>query len=430
MTKYNLECLHCGATYEDDFYRLKCDNDHKPSLLRTVYTNKKLTVHENQTGVFKFMDFLPVSRVLQNKSAPVTYKSEKLNKFLGLQNLYIIFNGYWPEKKAMLYTASFKDLEAPPVLARIPEDNTNTLVVASAGNTGRAFANVCSQNNIPLVLVIPESGIEEIWSPQPFNDSVKLILASGRSDYLDAITLASKITEFDGFFPEGGAANVARRDGMATTVLDAGHHIGQIPDHYFQAVGSGTGGIAAWESALRLAEDGSYGKNRMRLHLAQNYPFTPMSDAWKNRERNLPILDENESKEKIRQIASHVLSNRKPPYSVVGGVYDTLSASNGLMYSVKNREAEEAMELFEQYEGCDLHPASGVALGALRQAVKSQQVGKDDIIVLNATGGGERRFRRDFHLHYLQPFSRLTDEEINSQDAPKKIESILNLIYP
>ncbi len=34
-------------------------------------------------------------------------------------------------------------------------------------------------------------------------------------------------------------------------------------------------GIAAWESALRLAEDGSYGKNGMRLHLAQNYPFTP-----------------------------------------------------------------------------------------------------------------------------------------------------------
>lgn len=270
MKKYSLECLHCGARYEDDSFRLKCDKDHKPSLLRTVYANKKLTVHENQIGMFKFMDFLPVERIIHNEGAPVTFKSERLAEVLELKNLYIIFNGYWPEKKAMIYTASFKELEAPSVLARIPEDNTKTIVVASAGNTGRAFANICSANNIPLVLVIPETNIEEIWNPQPFNDCVKLILASGTSDYLDAITLAEKIAEFDGFFPEGGAANVARRDGMATTVLDAGHHIGQIPDHYFQAVGSGTGGIAAWESALRLAEDGSYGKNRMRLHLAQN----------------------------------------------------------------------------------------------------------------------------------------------------------------
>lgn len=428
MKKYTLECLHCGARYEDDSFRLKCDIDHKPSLLRTVYSNKKLTVRENQIGMFKFMDFLPVSRVIQNKGAPVTYKSERLSKILGLKNLYIIFNGYWPEKKAMIYTASFKELEAPSVLARVPEDNTNTIVVASAGNTGRAFANICSINNIPLVLVIPETSIAEIWSSRPFNDCVKLILASAGSDYLDAITLASKITEFEGFFPEGGEANVARRDGMATTVLDAGHKIGQIPDHYFQAVGSGTGGIAAWESALRLAEDGSYGTNHMKLHLAQNYPFTLMTDAWKLREKNLPNWDEHESKEKIRQINAIVLSNRRPPYSITGGVFDTLSASNGQMYSVTNREAEEAMELFEQQEGCDLHPASGIALGALFQAVKNQQVGKDEIIVLNATGGGEGRFKRDFHLHYLPPFAKLTDKEINSQEAAKKIESVLKNI--
>ncbi|MFC2168563.1 cysteate synthase [Acidobacteriota bacterium] len=428
MNKYHLECLQCGALYEDDSFRLKCDNDHKPSLLRTVYANKKLVVHENLTGMFKFMDFLPVHRVLQNEGAPVTFKSEKLAELLGMQNLFIIFNGYWPEKKAMIRTASFKELEAPSVLARIPEDNTNTIVVASAGNTGRAFANICSTNKIPLVLVIPETSIAEIWSPLPFNDCVKLILASGESDYLDAITLASKITAFEGFFPEGGAANVARRDGMATTVLDAGHKIGQIPDHYFQAVGSGTGGIAAWEAALRLHEDGSFGNNLMKLHLAQNHPFTLMSDAWKQRKKTLPNWDENESKEKIRQINAIVLSNRNPPYSITGGVYDTLLASSGLMYSVTNREAEEAMELFEQHEGCDLHPASGIALGALIQAVKRQSINKNDIVVLNATGGGERRFRRDFHLQYLKPFAKLTDKEINSPEAGDKIESILNLI--
>jgi cysteate synthase len=87
MKKYLLECLQCGTQYEDDSFRLKCDNDHNPSLLRTVYTNKKLTVHDNQIGMFKFMDFLPVERVIQNEGAPVTFKSERLSQVLGLQNL-------------------------------------------------------------------------------------------------------------------------------------------------------------------------------------------------------------------------------------------------------------------------------------------------------------------------------------------------------
>ena len=52
------------------------------------------------------------------------------------------------------------------------------------------------------------------------------------------------VAGWDGFIAEGGAKNVARRDGMGTTVLSAVTTIGEIPDAYFQAVGSGTGAIA------------------------------------------------------------------------------------------------------------------------------------------------------------------------------------------
>jgi len=52
--------------------------------------------------------------------------------------------------------------------------------------------------------------------------------------------------------------NVARRDGMGTVMLEAAVTIGRAPDHYFQAVGSGTGGIAAWEASLRLKQDGRF----------------------------------------------------------------------------------------------------------------------------------------------------------------------------
>ena len=75
---------------------------------------------------------------------------------------------------------------------------------------------------------------------------------------------------------EGGARNIARRDGMGTVMLDAALTIGKMPDHYFQAVGSGTGGISVWEAAIRLRADGRFGQKIPKLQLAQNLPFVPM----------------------------------------------------------------------------------------------------------------------------------------------------------
>jgi cysteate synthase len=424
MQKYLLRCVCCGREYTDDSFRLSCDEDHEPALLRTSYSKKSLVLKSDLPGMFKFSDYLPIDRVLDCKGAPITYRSEGIGASLGLNNLYIIFNGYWPERGAFMETASFKELEAPPVLARVPEGHSRTIVVASAGNTGRAFAAICSENRIPLILVVPEEYAYQIWSTAPFRDTVKLILASGNSDYFDAITLAEKLIGMSGFFPEGGARNVARRDGMATTVLDYATMVGAVPDHYFQAIGSGTGGVAAWESYLRLIEDGRYGDVRMKLHLSQNHPFVPVAEAWDRGMETIPELDPVEAKVKIQKTCAKVLTNRKPPYSVKGGVYDVLCASSGYTYAVNNEETYKAMSLFEELEGIDICSAAGVAVGSLIQAVERKLVDKDDYIALNITGGGESRLKRDYDLHYLKPSAAYTDEEIHEDTMEKKLDEL------
>ena len=78
----------------------------------------------------------------------MTYKSKGLAAHLGLENLYITFNGYYPAIGAHMTTCSFKETEAYSVCARIDENEKRVLVVASAGNTARAFAKVCSDNRI------------------------------------------------------------------------------------------------------------------------------------------------------------------------------------------------------------------------------------------------------------------------------------------
>ncbi len=420
--KYILRCTLCGREYAPDPFRLCCDKEHKPSLLRTVYSNKKLEVKQTLPGVFRFIDWLPVERYLDVEGKPITYQSEYLAHHLGLDNLFISFNGYWSERNARLFTCSFKELEAFSILARVPNNNQKTLVVASAGNTGRAFANICSKLQIPFCLVIPEQNLSAIWSKDSFHSCVHFIAVNGNGDYFDAIRLGKIISQLDGFFPEGGAVNVARRDGMGLTVVDAAVTIGQIPDHYFQAVGSGTGGISAWEANLRFLADGGFESKKMKLHLSQNIPFTPMTDAWKTGNREINYLSEIEAKERINQVSAKVLTNRQPAYSLAGGLYEALVDTDGEMYGVTNKESEKARVLFEELEGIDISPAAGVATGALIQAVEAGTIGKKESILLNITSGGYKRMCQDYALNYLKPDLVFTPQEIK----PDLVKEIMN----
>ena len=187
---------------------------------------------------------------------------------------------------------------------------------------------------------------------------------------------------------EGGAKNVARRDGMGTTILSAVETIGRIPDAYFQAVGSGTGAIAAWENAERLAADGRFGENKMRVYASQNAPFTIMYDSWKKHSRELVAMTPEEGRQKAEVILGKVLSNRKPPYSLAGGLFDVLEKSGGDMFKVTNDEIVSWVVRFFSAEGYDLFPASACAVASLKQALDAGVVKHDETVMLNITGGG------------------------------------------
>ncbi len=402
-TNYRLESQDSKEQFEDSGWILDAPNESTPSLIRAIYEKKQLNVKEAEYGIYRFADWLPIHRILKGSSAPITYKSQGLAKELGLEQLYITFSGYWPEKGVCMKTASFKETEAYSVCGRLSVDEKRILVVASAGNTARAFASVCSDNNIPLLLCVPEDNLDALWFDQPINDCVKLICSKTGSDYFDAIHLSNIACQLDHFFPEGGAKNVARRDGMATTTLSAITTIGHIPDFYFQAVGSGTGAIAAWEANLRMIEDGRYGVKKMKLMVSQNAPFVPIHDAWKADSRAMLPLNDTLARQQVEEIDAKVLSNRKPPYPIIGGLYDAMKDAGGDVLLATNEEARIAARLFEELEGNDIHPAAAVATATLINAVKEGIVKAKDTIMLNITGGGEERFKRENELHYLKP---------------------------
>lgn len=387
-TEYKLMNVKTGRVFEDQGWTLNDPEGGDPSLIRAVYSNDKFNPRNDLDGIYRYAEWLPIKRTLKKSAAPVTYKSKGLAKHLGLNNLYITFSGYYPKVGAKMSTCSFKETEAYSVLARMSKDEKRTLIVQSAGNTARAFAQVCSDNNIPVVICIPEDSQHDLWFRKKLGKCVKLIAAPHGCDYYDAIALGEKLAQSPKYFLEGGAKNVARRDGMGTTILSFAEKTGRIPDAYFQAVGSGTGAIAAWENANRLAADGRYGENNMKVYVAQNAPFTLMYDSWKAGSRTLVDLTPEQGRRQAEVILAKVLSNRKPPYSLAGGLFDVLSASNGDVFSVSNDDIMYWLLQFRNLEGYDLLPAACTAVSALSKAVQSGQVQKDDYIMLNCTGGG------------------------------------------
>ncbi len=402
-TGYTLRTVATGRSFEDTGWVIDDELSPKPSLVRAEYQKKQIELKPENCGIYRFSDWLPIKRTLKGSCAPVTYKSEGLARHLGLENLYITFNGYFPEIGARMNTCSFKETEAYSVCARLAADCGKVLVVASAGNTARAFAKVCSDNKIPLLLSVPADNLDALWFEAPLDPCVKLIAIQKGGDYFDAINLSNMVLASDKFLAEGGAKNIARRDGMGTTVLSATAFIGRIPDFYFQAVGSGTGAIAAWETNLRLIGDGRFGSHKMKLMVSQNAPFLPMYHAWKAGSRNLLPYDDNQARLDAESINAKVLSNRKPPYGLAGGLFDALQDTGGDMFQVTNTEAEEAQKLFLETEGIDIYSASGVATHSLIQAVREGLVKKDQVVMLNITGGGEKRFKQEREIWSLKP---------------------------
>lgn len=402
-TNYRLQSVSSGQLFDDTGWMLDAPGETTPGLVRAIYEKKQLGVKGEEYGIYKFADWLPVQKMLKGSSAPVTFKSEGLSKKLGLPNLYITFSGYFPEKGATMRTCSFKETEAYSVCARKDNHDGKVLVVSSAGNTARAFARVCSDNKISLLLCVPEDNLDALWFDEPIEECVKLIASRKGSDYFDAIHLGNIACQLPEFVAEGGAKNVARRDGMGTTMLSATTTIREIPEYYFQAVGSGTGAIAVWEANLRLIGDGRFGKTKMKLMVSQNKPFIPIYNAWKAGSREMLPLNDDQARKQVEEIDAKVLSNRKPPYSLAGGLFDALKDAGGDVLLSSNHEARNANLMFIETEGIDLHPAAAVATATLIQKSKEAGFDKNTIIMLNITGGGEERFKKENKLHFLKP---------------------------
>jgi cysteate synthase len=179
---------------------------------------------------------------------------------------------------------------------------------------------------------------------------------------------------------------------------------------------------------MRVLEDGRFGSKSPKLFPSQNIPFAPMFHAWRAQRREIiPKHDIPDVKKSIDEMYANILSSLKPAYSVRGGIYDALRKTHGDILSVTNKEAKEAEKLFENEEGIDLDPAASVAVASLVQAVRNGAIEKDDIILLNISGGGLKRLKEDYSLCKIKPCLTV-DSETSADELRREMKECLEPI--
>ena len=93
------------------------------------------------------------------------------------------------------------------------------------------------------------------------------------------------------------------------------------------------------------------------------------------------------------------------------------------MLVATNEEARQAKELFAESEGIDIYSAPAVALATLVRSVEEGRIDPEKTVMLNITGGGEKRFKSGKKLHYLRP-SVVFPIDPDPAEVMKKVEAL------
>ena len=401
MGNYTLKCIETNKKF-DDCYTLHFTDG---ALVQAEY--KKNFQPVNELGIWRYFDWMPAKKISSQIAGTVTYKAERLGEILGFTDLWIAFHGYWPEKNAICPTGSFKDMEAVPTIQRMKDHSCKGMICASAGNTARAFTHFCALDNYPLIVVVGEKHAHRIWIDKAIKaDCVKVVVVKNGT-YQDAKDVAKQLASgLPGWQLEGGAHNVARRDGIGSLILNSYETIGKLPDHYFQAVGGGPGPIGVYEMMKRLVDSGHYKEKIAKIHLSQNPEHCPIHNAWQRKSRE---LDKSDFPDGEAEVYSDYLLSETPAYSVSGGVYDILKATDGETYIVEKNKAIAAGDILEETEGIDVLSPAKVALASIIDAKEKGKVNSDDCILLNISGGGVQRLKDEKATLVLEPW--IVDEK-------------------
>ena len=323
------------------------------------------------SNLWRFQDVLPLSNPsaldLYPAGGTPLWLSHRFAPDLGHDSVYIKDERYGP-------TSSFKDRQAAVAVAAMNENGIREAVIASTGNAAVAYAAACARAGIKLWVfmtsLVPQEKLREAAL-----FGAEVIRVSGNYDQTKQI--ASQFAQRKNLLLDRGASSVPARESMKTIAYEIVEQLGwRAPDWYIQAVSGGLGPLGVYQGFKEMYNMGLINKVP-KLAIIQAEGCAPMVHAFKaGKDVATPIVPDTRI----------IILSTGDPSKAYTYLWNLTQQYGGVMESVTDLEAYEAMKALAKSEGMAVEPATSVAFAGFQKLSKQGVIGKDELVAINCTG--------------------------------------------
>jgi len=202
-----------------------------------------------------------------------------------------------------------------------------------------------------------------------------VIRVSGNYDQTKQI--AAQFAERRKLFLDRGASSIPSRESMKTIAYEIVEQLGwRAPDWYIQAVSGGMGPLGVYQGFKELYSMGLI-SHIPKLAVIQADGCSPMVQAFKS--------GHDVAEAVIPNTRIIILSTGDPGKSYTY-LWNLVQSFGGLMESVSDAEAFNAMRSLAKSEGMAVEPATSVAFAGFEKMLRNKDISKDELVVINCTG--------------------------------------------
>jgi threonine synthase len=338
-------------------------------LLRATVTRERFAA--GPPNIWRYADLLPVEPPEQHRlPAGLTplVSADRLADELGLGELWLKLDTANP-------THSFKDRVVAVAAAKAQEFGFSTLSCSSTGNLAGAVAARAAAEGLDAAVFCPaDLEPEKLASAGAYG--ARIYAVNGHYD------ACSRLTVELSFELPWGFVNVNLRsyyaEGSKTIAYEIAEQLGwHAPDAIAIPIASGALYHKVGQGFSELQELGLLDGTTPRLYGGQAAGCQPVATAFAEGARVKPVRPDSIA----RSLA--IGSPADGDFAVA-----TAHETGGAIYSVPEDLIGDNMAYLAQTTGVFGETATGVTLGALRQAIEAGHLGRDSRVVLLVTGDG------------------------------------------
>ncbi len=375
MPATHLSCRRCGAEHALDGTGScpKCfgplDPQYDWDRLRRTVTHE--SIEAGPRTIWRYGALLPVEAPAEER-LPVgltpLLPAPRLAEELGLRELHLKLDVANP-------THSFKDRVVAVAAAKARELGLTTLSCSSTGNLANAVAARAAAEGLEAAVLVPyDLEPEKLVTTAAYGATIYAV----RGHYDDCSRLSIELS----FELPWGFVNVNLRSYYAEGSKTVGYEIAEqlgwtLPDVVVSPIASGALLAKTAQGFSELRKLGLVRGVQPRIVGGQAEGCSPVATAFATGEPVRPV--------KARSIVkSLAIGTPADGEHAISAVRD----SQGAIYAVPEDEVGDNMALLAGTTGIFGETASGVTLGALREAIRRGVVTADDRVVLLVTGDG------------------------------------------